>query len=57
MNENKTKNHEVNLTHEEIGQKLGVSRAYVSHLEKTALEKMKEALKYRYNIQSSDDLL
>ena len=57
MNENKTKNHEVNLTHEEIGQQLGVSRAYVSHLEKTALEKMKEALKYRYNIQSSDDLL
>lgn len=53
----KTKGLQTDLTHEEIAQKLGVSRAAVSLMEKKALNKLKKVLKERHNVRQSDDLL
>ena len=54
---NKTTGFEAELTHEEIAKEMGISRAYVSLLEKTALEKSRVALRARYDVYSPDDLL
>jgi transcriptional regulator len=45
------------VSHDEIAKEMGVSRAYVSLLEKSALAKIKRALRARYNIHATDDLL
>ena len=54
---NKTTGFQAELTHEEIAKEMGISRAYVSLLEKTALEKIRVALRARYDVYSPDDLL
>ena len=53
----KIKGPQTELTHEEIAKEMGVSRAAVSLLEKNALAKIRRALRARYNIHRSDDLL
>jgi len=45
------------FSHEEIAKEMGVSRAYVSILEKSALAKLRRALRARHNIHATDDLL
>ena len=53
----KPKGQKTELTHEEIAKVMGVSRAYVSLLEKTAMDKIRRALGDRYDVYSPDDLL
>jgi transcriptional regulator len=53
----KVKGPQTDLTHDEIAKEMGVSRAAVSMLEKNALAKIRRALRARYNIHRSDDLL
>ena len=53
----KPKGQQTELTHEEIAKVMGVSRAYVSYLEKSALNKIRKVLEDRHNVRSSDDLL
>ena len=53
----KPKGQQTELTHEEIAKVMGVSRAYVSYLEKSALDKIRKVLEDRHNVRSSDDLL
>lgn len=53
----KVKGPQTELTHDEIAKEMGVSRAAVSLLEKNALAKIRRALRARYNIHRSDDLL
>ena len=53
----KVKGPQTELTHDEIAKERGVSRAAVSLLEKNALAKIRRALRARYNIHRSDDLL
>ena len=53
----KPKGQQTELTHEEIAKIMGVSRAYVSYLEKSALDKIRKVLEDRHNVRSSDDLL
>ena len=53
----KVKGPQTDLTHDEIAKEMGVSRAAVSMLEKTALAKIRRALRARYNIHRSDDVL
>lgn len=53
----KPKGQQTELTHEEIAKVMGVSRAYVSYLEKSALDKIRKVLEGRHNVRSSDDLL
>lgn len=53
----KVKAPQTELTHEEIAKELGLTRAAVSLIEKNALAKIKRALRARYNIHRSDDLL
>jgi transcriptional regulator len=54
---NKTTGFEAERTHEEIAKEMGISRAYVSFLEKSALDKVRIALRARYDVYSPDDLL
>jgi len=54
---NKTTGLEAEFTHDEIAKVLGVSRSYVSYLEKSALDKIRKALAERYDVRSSNDLL
>jgi DNA-directed RNA polymerase specialized sigma subunit len=44
-------------THAEIAKEMGKSRAYVSLIEKEAIEKLRKKLLWRHNISSLDDLL
>ena len=44
-------------THEEIGKQMGKSRAYVSLIEKEALEKLRKKLLWDHNVSSMDDVL
>ena len=53
----KVKGPQTELTHEEIAKELGVTRAAVSLIEKNALAKIKRALRARYNIHQSDDII
>lgn len=53
----KIKGPQTELTHDEIAKEMGVSRAAVSLLEKNALAKIRRALRARYNIHRSDDVL
>ncbi len=53
----KTKDLQVELTHDEIAEELGITRTAVSNLEKNALAKVRRALRARYNIHGSDDLI
>jgi len=53
----KVKGPQTDLTHEEIAKQLGVTRAAVSLAEKNALAKLKRALRARYNIHQSDDVI
>ena len=53
----KPKGQQTELTHEEIAKVMGLSRAYVSYLEKSALDKIRKVLEDRHNVRSSDDLL
>jgi transcriptional regulator len=55
--EKKPKGPQADLTHQEIADELGLTRAAVSLIEKNALAKIKRALRARYNIHQSDDLL
>ena len=57
VNVNKTTWLQAELTHEEIAKEMGISRAYVSLLEKTALDKIRTVLRARYDVYSPDDLL
>jgi len=54
---NKTTGFQAELTHEEIAKEMGISRAYVSFLEKSALDKVRIALRARYDVYSPDDLV
>ncbi len=54
---NKTTGFEAVLTHEEIAKEMGISRAYVSILEKSALDKIRRVLRARYDVYSINDLL
>jgi transcriptional regulator len=54
---NKTTGFNAELTHEEIAKEMGISRAYVSILEKSALDKIRRVLRTRYDVYSPDDLL
>ena len=53
----KIKGPQTDLTHDEIAKELGVTRAAVSLIEKNALAKIRRALRARYNIHQSDDLI
>jgi DNA-directed RNA polymerase specialized sigma subunit len=44
-------------THAEIAKEMGKSRAYVSLIEKEAIEKLRKKLLWKHNISSLDDLL
>jgi transcriptional regulator len=44
-------------THAEIAKEMGKSRAYVSLIEKEAMEKLRKKLLLKHNISSLDDLL
>ena len=44
-------------THAEIAKEMGKSRAYVSLIEKEAIEKLRKKLFLKHNISSLDDLL
>lgn len=48
---------QANFTHEEIAKEMGITRTAVSMLEKSALAKIKRALRARYNIHRSDDVI
>jgi transcriptional regulator len=53
----KIKAPQTELTHDEIAKELGITRTAVSLIEKKALEKVKRALRERYDIQQSDDMI
>ena len=53
----KKKDLQVEFTHDEIAKEMGITRTAVSMLEKNALAKIKRALKARYNIHQSDDVI
>ncbi len=53
----KPKGPQVELTHDEIAKELGITRAAVSMIEKSALAKIKRSLRARYNIHQSDDVI
>lgn len=53
----KIKGPQTDLTHEEIAKELGITRAAVSLIEKNALAKIRRALRARYNIHQSDDVI
>jgi len=53
----KPKGPQAELTHDEIAKELGITRAAVSMIEKSALAKIKRALRARYNIHQSDDVI
>ena len=53
----KVKAPQTELTHEEIAKELGITRAAVSLIEKNALAKIRRALRARYNIYQSDDVI
>jgi len=44
-------------THAEIAKEVGKSRAYVSLIEKEAMEKIRKKLLWKHNISSMDDLI
>ena len=44
-------------SHEEIAKELGVSRAYVCAIEKAALEKVRRALRARYDVHTKEDIV
>ncbi len=45
------------VSHDEIAKELGITRSAVSMIEKSALAKIKRALRARYNIHQSDDVI
>lgn len=53
----KIKGPQTDLTHAEIAKEMGLTRAAVSMLEKNALAKIRRALRARYNIHRSDDVI
>ena len=53
----KIKAPQTELTHAEIAKELGLTRAAVSMIEKSALAKIRRALRARYNIHQSDDVI
>lgn len=53
----KIKGPQTELTHAEIAKELGITRAAVSMIEKNALAKIRRALRARYNIHQSDDVI
>lgn len=53
----KVKGPQTELTHDEIAKELGITRAAVSLIEKNALAKIRRALRARYNIHQSDDVI
>lgn len=53
----KKKDLQVEFTHEEIAKEMGITRTAVSLLEKNALEKVRRALRARYSVYQSDDLI
>ena len=44
-------------THAEIAKTMGKSRAYVSLIEKEAMEKLRKKLLWNHNVSSVDDLI
>jgi DNA-directed RNA polymerase specialized sigma subunit len=44
-------------THAEIAKTMGKSRAYVSLIEKEALEKLRKKLLWNHDVRSVDDLI
>ena len=58
MEENNSKEYsQYDATHEQIGKEMGKSRAYVSLIEKEALEKLRKKLLWDYKVSSMDDVL
>ncbi len=53
----KVKGPQPELTHDEIAKEMGITRAAVSLIEKNALAKIRRALRARYNIHQSDDVI
>lgn len=56
-NVRKNKESQIDLTHAEIAKELGLTRSAVSLAEKSALAKLRKALRARHNIRKSGDLL
>jgi DNA-directed RNA polymerase specialized sigma subunit len=57
MEDNSKEYSQYDATHEEIAKEMGKSRAYVSLIEKEALEKLRKKLLLKHNVASVDDLL
>jgi DNA-directed RNA polymerase specialized sigma subunit len=57
MEDNSKEYSQYEATHEEIAKEMGKSRAYVSLIEKEALEKLRKKLLWKHNVASVDDLL
>ena len=57
MEDNSKEYSQYDATHEEIAKEMGKSRAYVSLIEKEALEKLRKKLLWKHNVASVDDLL
>ena len=58
MEENNSKEYsQYDATHEQIGKEMGKSRAYVSLIEKEALEKLIKKLLWDHKVSSMDDVL
>ena len=55
--ESRTEYSQYDATHAEIAKTMGKSRAYVSLIEKEALEKLRKKLLWKHNISSMDDLI
>jgi DNA-directed RNA polymerase sigma subunit (sigma70/sigma32) len=53
----RTEYSQYDATHAEIAKEMGKSRAYVSLIEKNALEKLKKKLLWKHDVSSMDDLL
>jgi DNA-directed RNA polymerase specialized sigma subunit len=57
MEDNSKEYSQYEATHEQIAKEMGKSRAYVSLIEKEALEKLRKKLLWKHNVASVDDLL
>ena len=55
--ESRTEYSQYDATHAEIAKEMGKSRAYVSLIEKEALEKLRKKLLWKHNVVSTSDLI
>jgi DNA-directed RNA polymerase specialized sigma subunit len=55
--ESRKEYNQYDATHAEIAKELGKSRAYVSLIEKEAIEKLRKKLLWKHNVTSMEDLI